>query len=525
MTDASYDTILIGGGHNGLVCAAYLAKAGRRVLVLEASSKAGGAAATREFHTGFKVSSGAHLLTQLNPGVAKDLGLENHGLEFAARNLKTVALSPEGEHLVFDGGRLSGSSREDLEAYSAFHAQNLRFAKVLDGFFSRRPPSLVERGWRDTLSLLKLGWDLRRLGKDDMQDLMRIGLINIYDVANEHFDSELLKAAVAMDGVLGSHMGPRSPNTVYTYLHRHVGDFWGMTGPALVRGGMGALGHAFERAARGFGAEVRCDSRVSSVTVDGCRATGVVLDSGEAFSANTVISSADPKTTFEKLVGYRNLDTGFARRVHNFRSRGVSAKLHLAMDDLPQFTGLDAALAGERLLLAPTMDDIELAFNHAKYGEYSQAPVMEISIPTVHDDSLAAKGKHVLSAIVQFAPYRLQQGWENGREAFRDLAIDTLERYAPGLKSRTIAAELCAPPDIETEFGMHGGHWHHGELSLDQALLMRPMPGAHQYATPLPGLYLCGAGAHPGGGVMGLAGRNAAQAVLRKGRRGEEKAA
>ena len=524
MTDSRYDAIIIGGGHNGLVCASYLAKAGRKVLVLEAAAKPGGAAATREFHAGFKVSSGAHLLTQLNPRVAKDLALHSQGLELAAENLKTVALAAEGEHLVFDGGRVSGVTSDDAESYAAFHAQNLRFARVLDGFFSQRSPSLVERSWGDAITLLKLGWNLRMLGKDDMRDLMRVGLINIYDVANEHFDSELLKAAVAMDAVLGSHMGPRSPNTVYTYLHRHIGDYWGLTGPAVVKGGMGALGAAFEKAARAFGAEVRCDTRVAKVLVDNCRATGVLLDNGEQLSAARVISSADPKTTFEKLVGYPNLDTGFVRRVHNFRAAGVSAKLHLALDALPEFRGLDAALTGQRLLLAPTMDHIEVAFNSAKYGEFSPSPVMEISIPTAHDPSLAPDGKHVLSAIVQFAPYKLQQGWDSGREAFKALALDQLEAYAPGIKGVTIAAELSAPPDLEAEFGMAGGHWHHGEISLDQALLMRPMPGAHQYASPLPGLYLCGAGSHPGGGVMGLAGRNAAQTILKE-KRGQEEAA
>ena len=525
MTDKRYNTIIIGAGHNGLACASYLARTGRKVLVLEAASQPGGAAATREFHPGFKVSSGAHLLTQLNPVVAKDLGLASHGLDYAARDLKTVALAEEGGHLVIDGGKVSGVSDKDATAYGNFHAQNKRFGKVLDGFFSRRQPTLVDRSWDDAFSLLKLGWSLRRLGKDDMQDLMRVGLINIYDVANEHFDSELLKAAVAMDGVLGSHMGPRSPNTVYGYLHRHIGDCWGSTGPALVRGGMGALGNAFAEAAIGFGVEIRCDSRVALVEMRDCRATGVTLESGETLSADTVISNVDPKTTFEKLVGYPSLDAGFARRVHNFRARGVSAKLHLAMDGLPAFKGLDAALAGERLLLAPTMDHIERAFNHAKYSEYSPAPVMEISIPTVHDDSLAPAGKHVLSAVVQFAPYALKGGWDTAREAFKQVALDQLERYAPGIGNQVLASELSTPVDLEREFGMAGGHWHHGEISLDQALLMRPMPGAHQYSTPIPGLYLCGAGSHPGGGIMGLAGRNAAEAVIKQQKSAKERAA
>jgi phytoene dehydrogenase-like protein len=319
-----------------------------------------------------------------------------------------------------------------------------------------------------------------------------------------------------MDGVLGSHMGPRSPNTVYGYLYRRLGDVYGMKGPAVVAGGMGTVGAAFAAAAEAAGAEIRYSSAVARVAMDDCRAAGVVLASGETISARTVISNADPKTTLGKLVGYSHLDAGFSRRVHNYRARGVSAKLHLALDDLPRFTGLDSASAGDRLLLAPTMDYIELAFNHAKYGEYSTAPAMEINIPTVHDDSLAPPGKHVLSAVVQYAPYELREGWNSGREAFKQIVIDKLETYAPGIKNLVTASELSSPRDLEAEFGMTGGHWHHGELSLDQALMMRPMPGATQYATPVDGLYLCGAGAHPGGGVMGLAGRNAAREVIRQ---------
>jgi phytoene dehydrogenase-like protein len=516
MTNSNYDAIIIGAGHNGLVCASYLAKSGRKVLVLETAASPGGAAATREFADGYKVSSGAHLLTQLNPKVASDLALESHGLSLAASDLKTVALAQDGKHITFNGANLSGVSASDQSAYAAFYQQNIKFAKVLNGFFSKRPPSLVDRDWGDNLSLLKLGWDVRTLGKEDMQDLLRVGLINIYDVANEHFDNELLKAAISMDGVLGSHMGPRSPNTVYGYLYRHLGDFYGMKGPAVVAGGMGAIGAAFAAAAESAGAEIRYNSAVARIAMEDCRAVGVILASGETINARVVISNADPKTTLGTLVGYPELDAGFARRVDNYRARGVSAKLHLALEELPRFTGLDAANAGDRLLLAPTMDYIELAFNHAKYGEYSLAPAMEINIPSVHDSSLAPPGKHVLSAVVQYAPYDLKTGWENGRDAFKQIAIDKLEAYAPGISQLIRASELSSPKDLEAEFGMTGGHWHHGELSLDQALMMRPMPGATQYATPVEGLYLCGAGAHPGGGVMGLAGRNAATEVIKQ---------
>jgi len=516
MTDTHYDAIVIGAGHNGLVCATYLARSGRKVLVLEAAGTAGGAAATREFAQGFRVSSGAHYLTMLNPRVAKDLALEQHGLRYAARDLKTVALGPQGSHLVFDGDDISGVSAADRAAYRQFHGQCQRFAKVLANAFAKRPPSLVERSWQDTLSLLKLGWDVRTLGKDDMQDLLRMGLINIYDVANELFDSELLKAAVSLDGVMGSHMGPRSPNTVFGYLYRRLGEYFGYTGPALVSGGMGALGQAFASAAEAAGVEIRYNARVDRVELQDYRAAGVVLATGESIPARTVISNADPKTTFTRLVGLTHLDTGFVRRVQGVRSNGNAAKLHLALDALPEFRGLNRSNIGDRLLLAPTMDYIELAFNHAKYGEYSQHPAMEISIPSVHDDSLAPAGKHVLSAIVQYAPYRLKGGWASGREAFKELAIDRLEAVAPGIRGLITASELSTPEDLEREFGMYGGHWHHAEIALDQAMMMRPMPGANQYATPVDGLYLCGAGAHPGGGVMGLAGRNAAREVIRQ---------
>ncbi len=516
MTETTYDAIVIGAGHNGLVCASYLAKSGRKALVLESREVAGGAAATREFAPGFQVSSGAHLLTQLNPRVAKDLALEEHGLEFAARDLKTIALDVDGDHITLQGATAEGVSAADAAAYESFYKQNLKFAKVLNSFFSRKIPKLAERGWGDNLSLLKLGWDIRTLGKNDMQDLLRVGLINIYDVANEHFDSELLKAAVSMDGVLGSHMGPRSPNTVYGYLYRRLGDVYGMKGPALVKGGMGNVGAAFAQAAKSAGVDIRYGAKVASLHMEDNRARGVCLADGEVIAAPTVVSNADPKSTFEHLVGYRELDAGFARRVHNFRSRGCTAKLHLALDGLPGFTGIAGDAAGSRLLLAPDMEYIELAFNHAKYGEYSQAPAMEITLPTVHDATLAPAGKHVLSAIVQFAPYDLKTGWENEKANFIELCMKTLERYAPGISDLVTARELLTPKDIEAEFGMTGGHWHHGEIALDQALMMRPMPGANQYKTPIDGLYLCGAGSHPGGGVMGMAGRNAARAVIKQ---------
>ena len=557
MTDAAYDVVVIGAGHNGLACARYLAASGRKVLVLEAADRPGGLAATREFADGYRVSAAAHLLTMLDAGIAKDLALERHGLEYAATNLRTVALADSGAAVIIDGDEIGGVSADDQAAYREFQRQNRRFARVLAGFCSRPLPRLVDRSRRDTLALAKLGWGLRTLGRADMRELLRVGAINIFDHAGEKFDSALLQAAVGMDAVLGSHMGPRSPNTVYSYLHRHMNDDAGAIGPAIVKGGMGTLGRAFAAAATAAGAEIRYGHRVASIDLErprlgsarghpphkdhprpgsamehpphedhprpgsarghppnqDLRVTGVTLADGSRVSAGLVVSNADLKTTF-RLVGPLNLDAGFVRRVYNFRAWGVTAKLHLALDALPEFRGLDPADAGARLLLAASMQDIESAFNHAKYGEFSARPVMEISIATVHDESLAPAGKHVLSAAVQYAPYRLKAGWDAARETFKDICLKRLETFAPGIGDLVRAAELLAPPDLEAEFGVRGGHWHHGEIALDQALFTRPVPGANHYVAPVPGLYLCGASSHPGGGILGLAGRNAARQIV-----------
>ena len=511
MTDATYDALIVGAGHNGLACAAYLASGGRKVLVLEAGERPGGLAATREFAEGFRVSAAAHLLNMLSPEVAKELALERHGLAYAARNLKTVVLPGNGRQLVIDGDRLEGASANDQAAFTEFQRRMRRYAKVLNRFCARPFPRLTERRGRDNRLLAKLAWDVRTLGKADMRELLRIGAINIHDVAEEQFENPLLKAALSMDAVLGSHMGPRSPNTVYAYLHRHLND--GGAGPALVKGGMGALGAAFAAAAEASGAAIRYGERVARINLTDCRAVGVTLADGSTIAAPLVVSNADLKSTFQ-LVRPLNLDAGFVRRVHNFRARGVTAKLHLALDGLPEFRGLNPADAGSRLLAATTMDGIEGAFNHAKYGECSPQPVMEVTIATVHDDSLAPPGKHVLSAVAQYAPYALKAGWRAGRETFMRSCLSQLEALAPGIGEQVIAAELLTPPDLEARFGLRGGHWHHGEIALDQALFTRPVPGANHYATPVPGLYLCGASAHPGGGLLGLAGRNAAKAIL-----------
>ncbi len=514
-----YDVVVIGGGHNGLVCGAYLGRNGRKVLVVEAESHLGGASKTREFSEGFKVSAGAHLLTMLNPEVRKDLRLDEHGLKMAAKDLKTIALAADGNNITIDGDSISGGdiSAKDQATMKNFHKTMMRFTKLLASAFRNRPPKLVEGDWHDRINLMKLGLGMRMLGREDMRELMRVGLINVYDVLHERFDSELLKGALSLDGLLGSHMAPRSPNTVLGYLYRRLGDLWGYRGPSLPEGGMGAVGEAIASAAKSMGVDIRTNSAVVSINTDAGRATGVTLASGEVIEARIIISNADPKNTFQKLVGIRNIETDFARRVENIRMKGNVAKFHLALDSLPEFKGVSSSELGQRLVIAPDMDYVERAFNPTKYGELCTTPVMEIVIPSIHDRSLAPDGKHVLSAVVQYAPYTLKAGWENEKEHFKQIVIDLLEQYAPGIQSKVVASELLTPEDIESEFHISGGHWHHGEISFDQILMMRGAYGSTQYGTPVDGLYLCGAGAHPGGNVMGLAGRNAAKEVIKRG--------
>jgi phytoene dehydrogenase-like protein len=512
---AEYDCIVIGAGHNGLVCASYLARAGRSVLVLEAASEVGGAAITREFAPGFRVSAGAHLLQLMPRAMMAELALESHGFKLAAEDLPTVALSPEGAPLTLAARGLVRLSQAEQDAYMALTAQLQRFARALAPVLNAAPPRLGTSDRADRLRLLKLGWQVRRLGRRDMRELLRIGGMCVYDLLQENLTSPLLQGALGFDAVLGSNFGPRAPGSVFTLLYRLAAAANAdRSAPALPQGGLGALSNALAGAARSAGVTIRTDAPVRRIRVEGDRAVGVTLASGESIGAGLVVSNADPKTTFLGLLGSEHLDAGFVRRVAHLRSNGLAAKLHLALDRLPRFKGLEEAKLGARLLIAPSLDYIERAFNHSKYGEYSAAPAIELTLPSVRDAQLAPAGAHVLSAVVQYVPYALAGGWAPARQPLIDAILDQLELYAPGLRRSVTAAELLTPADIEREFRMVGGHWHHGELALDQFLMVRPVPGATQYATPLPGLYLCGAGAHPGGGVMGTAGRNAARVIL-----------
>ncbi|NNL95495.1 MAG: NAD(P)/FAD-dependent oxidoreductase, partial [Xanthomonadales bacterium] len=488
------------------------ARAGHQVTVFEASSQVGGAAITREFAPGFKVSAAAHLVYMLDPGIEKELDLASHGLEYARTGLQTISLSEEGDHVRFNGDDVDGVSEGDREAMREYRRKMQRFAGIIGGLHNRVPARLGTTDRPDLLELARLAFNIRRLGKNDMREFLRIAGINIYDVLQELFENDALKGALGLDGTLGTMLGTRSNNSVFCALHRYSngGRY------QLPKGGMGTVSNALANAARAFGAEIHTARPVNRILMDFDRATGVELQSGEQIEADLVVSGADPKTTFLKLLGAQNLEAGFAHKISNIRTRGNVAKLHLALGSVPDFTGLDPALSAERLVIAPSLQYVEQAFNHAKYGEHSRQPVMEISIPTLDDPGLAPAGKHVLSANVQWAPRELKGGWSAAHEAFTESVMNTLERFAPGICSQVMHRELLTPQDIESEFRIEGGHWHHAELALDQSMMMRPVPGTAQYKTPVDGLWICGAGCHPGGGVMGSAGRNAARAIIER---------
>lgn len=502
----NYDSIIIGAGHNGLVCASYLAKAGQRVLLLEASDRVGGLAEAREFHPGYRTSV-AHSVGHFSGKVAKELGLAAHGYE--PRTTRTVGLAADGRHVIVEKGALAGVERRDHDAYQDYDRLLRKLACALEPFWLKSVPDIGSRSIGDLVTFAQVGINLRRLGRKDMREFLRVASLPARDLMDEYFESPLVKAMLSWDGLIGSRMAPRSPNSaVLAMLYRLSGEAGEVT----------SLIDALHAAATSAGVEIRCGTAVDKIIVDGgdngLVATGVRLDGGEELFAERVISSADPKTTFLRMLGVEHLDIGFTNRIRRLRCNGYVAKLHLALDGAPEFPGLDSA--DGRLIVAPEMDAIEFAYDDAKYGECSASPVVEISLPSLRNSALAPAGKHVLSAHVMFVPYKHKGGWTDAaRQAACDRAIDTIAQYAPGLRDQVLHSEFLTPADLEREYRVTGGHWHHAEFAMDQLLMMRPTYGAAQYRTPIPGLWLCGAGCHPGGDLVGAAGHNAARQVLR----------
>ena len=504
--------LVIGGGHNGLICATYLANVGFDVQVLEARDKVGGGAASRCFAEGYTSPSLSIAGYGINKKICKDLNLK-FSSNTSQHRKDTIALDSQGNHLTLSDGSVSGKSlsQSDIDAYRAFQLEFRSYAKALQPLMMNKPPRLKDMDRQDKKTLAKLGWSLRfGLGTKSMREFLRVGGINIYDVLNETFDSPLLKGALSADAVIGQHMGPRTPNTVLTYLHR----LWGEVHSGNDDKANDQIAHVLERSSLDAGVRILSDSKVKNIVLEESRCRGVELVSGEKILADIVISNTDAKTTFLDLVGSRHLDAMFCHRVNSVRQGGSVAKLNFALEGLPSIKGLSEEQLGQRLIIAPDMRYVEHAFNHAKYGEYSSHPVLEISIPSIADASLAPDGKHVMSVSATFAPHTLKQGWEAQRDAFTKVVVETLGRYAEDFSSLVLHSELLTPEDIEAQYNVSGGHWHHGELSLDQSFMMRPVHGSAQYDTPIDGLYLCGAGTHPGGGLTGVPGHNAAQRII-----------
>lgn len=511
-----YDSIIIGAGHNGLVCAAYLAQSGQDVLVLEASDEPGGLGSGREFHPGFQASV-AHSISHFSQKVVSDLKLAAHGYTPATNVLSTVGLSLDQQHVVLQQGVLSGTDAEDAAAYSAYTETMHRFADILKPSWMRTMPRIGSADLKSLMTFAKLGLRMRLSGKKTMDEFLRVASLPARDLMDEFFENDILKAMLSWDGLIGAKMAPRSPNSaVLAMLYRLAEESRGAH--AIPAGGVNGLISALCNSATASGATIRCDAlvdRIQIATSDaGLTAAGVQLANGERIEADRIVSGTDPKRTFLNLVGVEYLDIGFTNQIRRLRCDGYVAKLHLALSGLPEFSGLDRA--DGRMIIAPDMDAIEFSFDHAKYGECPTDPVMEIVLPSVHDASLAPEGQHVLSAHVMYVPYKLKSGWTDAaRDQMSNSAIDTIARYAPKIREQILQQEFLTPADLERDYRVTGGHWHHTEFAMDQMLMMRPTYGAAQYATPIPGLYLCSAGSHPGGDICGAAGHNAAHEILR----------
>src|SRR5215213_5375156 len=518
-----YDAIIVGGGHNGLVAACYLAKSGLKTLVLEAREVVGGGAVTEELHPGFRCSSLDHAAGPVSSQVVADLNLARHGLEMITPEARVLALSPDGRSLCIynDVGRtvseIEKFSAKDADSYPEFVNSFSRIGRMLAPLLSMTPPSIDQPTKGDLWHLGKVGLAFRGLGKKDEYRLLRWAPMAVADLVSEWFETELLRATVAARGIHGAFAGPWSAGTSLGLLWQAAMDGSAIGSASYPKGGMGGLTGALANAARAAGAEIRTSARVAQISGAYGDKPKIVLEGGEEIESRVVVSNADPRTTFLNLVDPIDLEPGFLLKMRNYRAPGVVAKINLTLDGLPAFSGVDdnTKLSG-RIHIGPEIDYLERAFDAAKYGEFSSDPYLDINIPSLADPSLAPAGKHVMSIHAQFAPYKLRHGdWVTRRDEFASNVIDKLEAYAPKLRELIVASQVITPRDLEEKYGLSGGHIHHGEQTLDQFFTFRPLIGFAQYRTPLKRLYLCGAGTHPGGGLTGLPGANAAREIAR----------
>jgi phytoene dehydrogenase-like protein len=525
----NYDAIIIGAGHNGLVTAGYLAKAGRKVLVLERRSLVGGAAVTEELFPGFKVSSVADGCGYLSDAVRRDLKLDSH-VETIDSDVVVFSPQPDDSQLTIhrDTARtvqeIARFSQADADAYPRFIELMHALAGVVGALGHMTPMDLPEVSFGDLRGAVKLLGPGRKLGRKRISELLRILPMPAADILNEYFESPAVKGAIGANSCVGLSFGPQESGTAYTMLHA-----WALSGNGLfrsagvVKGGMGAICDAIAAAATGFGAEIRTNAAVERILVENGRATGVALENGEELTAGIVVSNADPRTTFTRLLDPRNLETRFQQHVASIKYQGSSLRIHLALSGLPQFKSLadasdgdSAARLGAPIQIAPSLDYIERAYDCSKFGRYSESPFLDILIPSVLDPSAAPSGQHLMSITAKYAPYELREGnWDTQKEAFADAAMNTLAEYAPNIRDIVQERAVLALNDLESTYGLPEGNPNHGEMILNQFFHMRPIPGHARYRTPVDALYLCGAGCHPGGGVTGVPGHNAAREIMK----------
>ena len=522
-----YDAIIIGGGHNGLTAAAYLARAGRTVLVLERRPVLGGAAVTEELIPGFRFSVCSYVVSLLRPEIIRELDLPRHGLTILPLD-GTFSPMPNGDYLwrVNDHAstrrEIARHSRLDAEAYDEYGKTMVNLARFVKPILGMTPPDPLSRDPRDLLTLASIGRRFRLLSEQERRTLLQLMTMSAVDFLDQWFESGVLKATMSASGIIGTFLGVRSPGTAYVLLHHYMGEIdgafrsWGFS-----RGGTGAISLAIAAAAREAGAEIRTHTSVARIRTKHQRATGVVLDDGVELDAGIVVSSVDPRLTFTKFLDEGDLPGEFIQDLKHYKFRGSSGKVNMALDALPDFSsrpGPGTHLRGA-LSISPSVDYMERAYDQAKYGEFSERPYIDMVIPTLTDRSLAPPGKHILSCFVQYAPYHLADGsWDDQREAFGDAVVDTVAEYAPNIRGIIRYRQVLTPLDLEREFGLSEGNIFQGELTLEQLFFLRPAPGWAQYVTPIRNLWMCGSGTHPGGGVMGAPGRNAALRILGRSR-------
>ncbi|HKD68649.1 MAG TPA: NAD(P)/FAD-dependent oxidoreductase [Candidatus Binataceae bacterium] len=523
-----YDAIVIGAGHNGLVTAGYLAKAGLKVAVFEKRHIEGGCAVTEEKWPGFKISTCAYVNSLFRPEIVADLELKKFGYEMLPRHPSSFTPLPDGRHLFLGADQrmcreqIAKFSTKDAEAYPAYEAFLVEIADLLEPIMRMIAPNFSRLGWSDFSSYVPFMLKKRAVLKRRWPEIVRLLAGSAADMLNAWFESDELKATLATDAIIGMNASPSTPGTAYVLFHHVMGECDGARGVwGYMRGGMGGLSQSIAKACRNLGVDIFTDAPVEKVLIRRSSAVGIVIKGGAEFQAKVVISNADPNVTFNRLIGSHELPAEFIENVRLINYDSASVKINLALSQLPDFRACAGAEAGPQhrgtIHICPGMRYMESAFADSIAGMPSRAPILECTIPSVIDDTLAPAGCHVMNIFVQYGPYQLQTAttWDEQREAFGDRCLDVLEEYAPNIKDAILHREVLTPLDLEREYSLTGGNIFHGRLTLDQMFSMRPVPGFSDHRTPLRGLYLCGSGTHPGGGVMGTPGLNAARQVIR----------